>query len=210
MNETTSDSARDLTEDTVRNIKKELRAAMNGVASMQMRQAGMPHHVVWGTELPRLRMIASEFTPDRRLGQRLWGENVRESQLLGILLTPRGEFLPEVADIWLSEAQTPEAVSLLAMELVAPQAWASDRAFRWIASPLPLTALCGWLTLCHLLREGATLMPRSEAELRDHASAVSPDEPLYLRKAVAQAMERLAAATPPQDTPHTTSQTQEI
>lgn len=178
-------------EEIIRDIKKELRANMNGIASAQMRGGGMPQHVVWGIELPRLRAIAAEFPPDRRLGQRLWSESVRESQLLGILLTPPSEFLPEVADIWLHEARTPEAVSLLAMELVVPQPWATDMAFRWIAGTEPLPALCGWLTICRLLRQGGTLMPRSEAELRDHAMALAADAPLYLRKAVGQTMEAL-------------------
>ena len=178
-------------EEIIRNIKKELRANMNGIASTQMRRGGMPHHVVWGIELPRLRNIAAEFAPDRSLGQRLWSENVRESQLLGILLTPAQEFLPEVADIWVHEARTPEAVSLLAMELIAPQPWATDMAFRWIAGTDPLASLCGWLTMCRLLRQGNKLMPRSEAELRDHATALSAYAPLYLRKAAYQTIEEI-------------------
>jgi hypothetical protein len=178
-------------EETIRNIKKELRANMNGIASTQMRRGGMPHHVVWGIELPRLRNIASEFSKDRALGQRLWNENVRESQLLGILLTPADEFLPEVADIWVNEASTPEAVSLLAMELIATQLWATEISFRWIAGQNPLAALCGWLTICRLLRQGAQLMPRSEAELRDHALALTQNSPLYLRKAAMQTIETI-------------------
>lgn len=167
---------------------------MNGIAAAQMRRAGMPHHVVWGIELPRLRDIAAEFPNDRKLGQRLWNENVRESRLLGILLTPPEDFLPEVADIWVHEAATPETASLLAMELVVPQTWASDMAFRWIAGTDNLAALCGWLTMCRLLQNGGVLMPRSEAELRDHASAVSENAPLYLRKAVLRTMEAIASS----------------
>lgn len=184
-------------EETIRNIKKELRANMNGIASTQMRRGGMPHHVVWGIELPRLRNIAKEFDQDRALGQRLWNENVRESQLLGILLTPKHEFLPEVADIWAHEAKTPEAISLLAMELIVPQPWATDIAFRWIAGDNDLVAMGGWLTLCRLLHQGGQLMPRSEQELRDHASAISVSAPMYLRKAVYQTLE---AITPAEDT----------
>ena len=185
----------DKMEETIRNIKKELRANMNGIASTQMRRGGMPHHVVWGIELPRLRNIAAEFPQDRTLGQRLWTENVRESQLLGILLTPAQEFLPEVADIWVHEARTPEAISLLAMELISPQPWATDISFRWIAGTEPLVALCGWLTICRLLRQGAILMPRSEEELLDHASAINQDTPLYLRKAVYQTIEAIENKT---------------
>lgn len=171
-------------EEILRDIKKEFRAAMNGVASKSMRDAGMPYHVIWGIELPRLREIAQSFTPDRRLGQMLWNENVRESQLMGILLTPAQDFLPEVADIWIHEAKTTEAVSLLAMELIAPQKWAADIAFRWIALDSVNANLGGWLTICRLLREGNILQERSEQELRDHASAIATDAPVALRKAV--------------------------
>lgn len=178
-------------EEIIRNIKKDLRANMNGIASTQMRRGGIPHHVVWGIELPRLRNIAAEHPHDRGLGQRLWSENVRECQLLGILLTPPEDFLPEVADIWAHEARTPEAASLLAMELIVPQSWASEIAFRWIAGTNTLAALCGWLTICRLLRQGSHLMPRSADELRDHAAALAPDAPLYLRKAVMQTLEAM-------------------
>ena len=96
-----------------------------------------------------------------------------------------------MADIWVHEARTPEAVSLLAMELISPQPWATDMAFRWIAGTHELASLCGWLTICRLLRQGNKLMPRSEAELRDHASVLSADAPLPLRKAVMQTLEAI-------------------
>ena len=183
-------------EQTVRDIKKELRANMNGVASVCMRRAGVPYHVIWGIELPRLQEIADEFPAHRKLGQLLWNENVRECQLLGILLTPTSEFLPEVAEIWVHEAKTPEAISLLAMKLIAPQKWASKLAFQWVAGSEEMPALCGWLTLCHLLRDGAELMPRSEMELRDHATAIGTSASLFLRKAVAQTLSYLDRKVP--------------
>lgn len=178
-------------EETIREIKQELHSAMNGVASARMREVGFPYHVIFGVELPRLKEIAATYQKDRRLGQLLWNENVRESQLLGILLTPKDEFLPDVADIWVHEAKTAESVGLLSMELVADQRWASDMAFRWIAEGKGLPALCGWLTICRMLRNGSRLTERSEAELRDHASAVGKDAPLQLRKAVMQTVEEL-------------------
>lgn len=169
---------------TLTRLKRDFRAAMNGVASKAMRDAGMKYHVIFGIELPRLREIAREYPQDRSFAQQLWNENIRESQLMAILLTPVGEFLPEVAEIWLSEAKTEESVSLLAMQLIAPQTWASDYAFRWIAAESYLVQLCGWLTVCHLLREGRELQPRSREELLDQATAVAQSAPLPLRKVV--------------------------
>lgn len=171
-------------EETIREIKKEFRASMNGIASKSMRDAGMDFHVIWGIELPRLRSIASEFPRNRRLGQQLWNENTRESRLMGILLTPKEEFLHEVAEIWASEARTTEEVSLLSMELISPQKWASVFAFRQIARAEYLPSLCGWLTICRLLRQGGKLMDRSLQELRNHASSIPHDAPLPLRKAI--------------------------
>lgn len=156
---------------------------MNGVASQKMREAGMSYHVIFGIELPRLREILVEYEQDRRMAQELWHENVRESRLAAILLTPPESYLAEVADIWVHELRTPEEASLLAMTLVCPQRWACDYAFRWVASGEELPMLCGLYTLCHLLRSGAKLMPDSEAELRDHLEAIPQTSSLVLRKA---------------------------
>ncbi len=157
---------------------------MNGVASQKMREAGMPYHLIFGIELPRLREILLDYPKDRAFAQQLWHENVRESRLAAILLTPPEEYLAEVADIWVHELKTAEEASLLAMTLVSPQRWASDYAFRWIACGEELPMICGLYTLCHLLRGGdVRLMPDSEEELRDHLSAISPDASLALRKA---------------------------
>lgn len=189
---------------TLIDIKKELRANMNGIASQVMRQAGMDYHIIWGIEIPRLRIIATEFTPDRRLGQTLWNENVRESRLLGIMLTPPDQFLPEVADIWASQLRTSEEATMLSMELVRKQKWASDIAFRWIATQEYPQSLCGWLTICHLLRTGNKLMPRSEQELRDHATAIPHDSPLPLIKAVLNTIHTLDEVTEPTPPTQTT------
>lgn len=69
-------------------IKKDLRASMNGILSARMREAGMPYKLVFGVELPRLQSIAAQFTPSRRLAQELWNENIRETRLLACLLMP--------------------------------------------------------------------------------------------------------------------------
>ena len=53
-------------------LKSDFRAAMNGVASQKMREAGMSFHVIFGIELPRLREILSEYEQDRAMAQELW------------------------------------------------------------------------------------------------------------------------------------------
>ena len=73
-------------------IKKELRASMNGILSAQMREAGMPHKLIFGVELPRLQSIAHEFPPDKGLANSLWSQDIREAKLLAIMLMPAEGF----------------------------------------------------------------------------------------------------------------------
>jgi hypothetical protein len=73
---------------TIQNIKKELRANMNGVASSRIRESGLAYHVNFGIELPRLQIIANEFEPNHEVAQQLWHENVRESKILAAMLMP--------------------------------------------------------------------------------------------------------------------------
>lgn len=167
-----------------KDIKKELRAAMNGVAAAQMRQAGMPYRLNFGVELPRLRSIAAEFTPDRRTAQALWNEDIRESKILAGMLMPADEFLPEVAEIWLDEAPTAEVVQMLCIHLLCRVPWITEYAFRWIATEQPMRQLAGYTCLARILREGSELEERSKAELTDQAKATFPMASLPVRKAI--------------------------
>lgn len=166
------------------NIKKELRAAMNGILSAKMREAGAPYKLVFGVELPRLQNIANEFQPSRSLAQQLWNENIRECKLLATMLMPPEEFLPEVADIWTDEIPTAEVAQILCMQLLCKEPWCASVAFEWIASPAPMRQLCGFLCIARLLQQGAQLQERSAQELQDQAQSLLPNADLPLRKAI--------------------------
>ena len=172
------------TTEQIKEIKKELRAAMNGVLSAQMREAGMPYRLVFGVELPRLQEIAREFTPSRALAQALWHENVRECKILASLLMPIDQMPAEVADIWVDQMPTAEIAQTCSMFLLSREPWAPQLAFQWIAADSPMRQLCGFLILARLLSQGAELNERSASELRDQAAALLPQADLHLRKAI--------------------------
>lgn len=165
-------------------IKKELRAAMNGILSAKMREAGAPYKLVFGVELPRLQSIANEFRPSRQLAQELWNENIRECKLLATMLMPPQEFLPEMADIWVDEIPTAEVAQVLCMQLLSKESWCAVTAFEWIASPSQMRQLCGFLCIARLLQQGAQLQERSISELKDQAQSLLPTADLHLRKAI--------------------------
>lgn len=175
----------------VLNIKKELRAAMNGVVSAKMREAGMPYKLVFGVELPRLSEIAKEFHADRELAQELWNENIRECKILAAMLMPKESMSAELADIWVDEIPTAEIAQILVHYLFCQQKWAADIAFRWIATNDSNHMLCGFLILARLLAQGAQLNEFSREELLDQADAAFPNADLHTQKAIHAVMEKL-------------------
>ena len=95
----------------ISDIKKELRANMNGVASAHARQTE-DYRVNWGVELPRLAKISDEIVESKAWGgfseedslrmlvQALWNESTRECKILACMLMPVEDFVEELCDIW--------------------------------------------------------------------------------------------------------------
>lgn len=167
-----------------RDIKKELRASMNGILSARMRQAGMPYKVIFGTELPRLQDIAREFPASAELAQRLWQQPIRETRLLAIMLMPVSDFKPEVAEAWADTLLSAEEAQIMAMLLLPETQEAKAIAIRWIESSRELCAVAGTLCMRHLLVRGYE--PNAEeyetllSGVNRHASTTN----LHLKKAI--------------------------
>ncbi len=178
-------------EETVREVKKALRSAMNGVLSAQMRQAGMPYRLVFGVEIPRLISISNEFPSDRKLAQALWNESIRECKILAAMLMPPEEMLPEMAEIWVDEMPTAEIAQTSVMYLFCRTPWAPTIAFEWIAGEHPMRQLCGFLILARLLSQGAEFNEPSILEIRDQAEATLPQADLHLQKAIHAVLGRM-------------------
>lgn len=177
----------------IKDIKADLRAAMNGIVAKSIRESGMGYGLVFGVELPRLREIAAGYTPDRHLAQQLWQENIRECKMLAILLYPSAEFDADIADIWISSLPDTQAeiAQLLSMERLSRMPDAAEHAFEWIADERPLYQLCGFLVITRLIMQGAQLSPDAQAELSDQATATLSTPYYPLRKAVANTLAHL-------------------
>ena len=126
--------------DIITDIKKELRANMNGVASAHARQTE-DYRVNWGIELPRVAEIADEIgriaierqCSMRELAQALWNESTRECKILACMLMPANEFVEEVCDIWAESIRTEEIATMFCLYLMQRLPYASVKAFQWIA-----------------------------------------------------------------------------
>ena len=165
-------------------IKKELRASMNGILSARMREAGMPFILIFGVELPRLQNIASEFRQDESLAERLWQQNIRETRLLAIMLMPVESFTPAQANVWLDTLQTAEEAQVLAMMLLQKTKDAKDICLAWLKGRKPLPCICACLCLRHLLSRGIKLSEKEQAEVKASTARMLPEANLHLRKAI--------------------------
>ncbi len=139
-----------------REIKKELRLAMNGVVSALQRKQGLSYKINFGVEIPRLKMIAAKFLKDEELAKKLWEDDIRECKMLAIMLLPQ-EAYPAVAEKWINEAPFTEIADHLAMTILCRLPDAAKRATEWLAREEGMFRYCGFLTLSHLMRSGTKL-----------------------------------------------------
>lgn len=160
------------TSEQLRDIKRQLRGAMNGPVSQSMREKGLTYKVNFGVELPRLREMAAGLPRTRELAAALWKEDIRECRLLAGMLQPADDFLPEVADIWIEQMRFPEEAECTVLHLFSRLPYASAKLFQWIASDERMFRLCGWLLAARLFMQGMRPAPRDEDEFLDQ---LAPD-----------------------------------
>ena len=168
--------------DTVLDIKKDLRASMNGVASAAMRSSA-DYRVNFGVELPRLHAIAKDYGKNHELAQALWKESVRECRILATLIQPVDSFDEEFADLWIESIHTVEIAQIASLNLFQYMRQASIKAFQWIATENDIKQVAGLCIISHLIR-ATELSERSLNELNDQLSALleAQDTPISVRK----------------------------
>ena len=176
--------------DKVREIKKSLRLAMNGVVSTLQRRQGLDYKINFGVEIPRLKGIAGAHAKEKELAEALWQDNIRECKMLAIFLMPENGAV-EVADRWIAETKFTEIADQLAMHLlcILPDAW--DKALQWSAMTEGLYAYCGYLTISHLVRKGVHPTQEQEAKFFRNITGLNEEQGIAARCALNAAMNYL-------------------
>lgn len=158
--------------DEVREIKKSLRLAMNGIVSTLQRRQGLDYKINFGVEVPRLKGIAEAHEKSSGLATTLWQDNIRECKMLAIFLMPEEAYCT-VADKWVEDVRFTEIADQLAMHLLCklPDAW--DKALQWTGKQEGLYGYCGFLTVSHLVRRDTR--PSAEQEQAFFNSIIAID-----------------------------------
>lgn len=153
----------------LKDIRTQLRLAMNGAVSQSMREKGLVYQLNFGVELPRIKTIAANYEKDHKLAQALWKEDIREFKILAGLLQPVDTFYHEIADIWIEEIRNMEIAEFTAMNLFQHLPYAPAKAFQWIADEREFVQVVGYLTIARLLMKKGDMTERASAELLDQA-----------------------------------------
>lgn len=183
----------------LRHVKRSLHGMMNGPVSASMREKGLAYKVNFGVELPRLRDFASTLPHTYELASALWKEDIRECRILAGMLMPPERFDSELADVWLDQMRFTEEAECTVMNLFIHLKDASDKAFEWMADERSLHQVCGYLLLARLLMGGATLAPRDEAELADHALAALRGSDMAVKRAAQKCLLKFMDQGPRQE-----------
>lgn len=155
------------TGDAIREIKKSLRLAMNGVVSTLQRRQGLDYKINFGVEIPRIKEIAARYGKDKQLANALWQEDIRECRMIAILTMPVEEFTADEADEWIATARYTELADQLSMHLLCKIPDAVDKAIVWAQQEESIAAYCGFSTIAHLLRKEAAMSSGQQQEYMD-------------------------------------------
>lgn len=144
-------------QNTIRELKKSFRLAMNGDVSTSMRKSGIDYKLNFGVSLPTIKKIAAKFNPNPELADYLFKENVRESKIVATLIWPANEFPREKAEEWVSLIDKLEIAEQATMNLFVELPYAKDLMFEWNNSNDVHTRMTAHLLLVRLLIKGHDL-----------------------------------------------------
>ncbi|MEG1543799.1 MAG: DNA alkylation repair protein, partial [Tannerellaceae bacterium] len=118
----------------IKEIRTQLRLAMNGVASTSMREKGIAYKMNFGVSLPKLKEIALTHQKEAVLAEALWKEDVRELKILATLLYPFDAFTAERAECWVRQVGQQEIAEQYCMNLL-----------QHVALPCSFEMAVGWI-----------------------------------------------------------------
>ncbi|MDD2476678.1 MAG: DNA alkylation repair protein [Dysgonamonadaceae bacterium] len=145
-------------EELIRNIRTDLRLAMNGVVSSSMREKGMDYKMNFGVDVPRLKNIALKYKENAALAQTIWKLDVREMKMLATMIYPINEFSESKADEWAAELQHQEIREHLCRNLLQKLSYSDVLVQKWTSNNNPSIRLTGFWLYVRLMLINADLL----------------------------------------------------
>lgn len=151
-------------EETIRDIRKRCRMAMNGVASASMRGYGLNYKLNFGVSIQKIKEIASRYESDKDLSETLWMDGTRELKILATLLYPIGDFSYETANRWVAQIPNQEIREQICVNLLQLLDFADCTGLEWANNEDENIRTTGyWLLVRRLLAKKMVEMPEVDA-----------------------------------------------
>ena len=151
-------------QDELREIRTQLRMAMNGVISTSMREKGMIYKLNFGVPLPEVKLIAARHESGSELAAALWKEDIREFKLLAPLLQPVDDFPFEQAEQWVKEIPYLEIAEQCSRNLFCKLPYAEYLTLELIVNKRDEYArTVAFLIWCEMFRQGKDMTEPAKA-----------------------------------------------
>ena len=144
----------------IRNIRTDLRLAMNGIVSSSMRDKGMDYKLNFGVDVPRIKGIAAKYEPNANLAKELWRLDVRELKILSTMLYPLDEFKEKNANEWANEIPNQEIRENLCRNLLQELSYADELVQKWVEDSNESLRLTGYWLYVRLMMIEADVLER--------------------------------------------------
>jgi len=131
-------------------IKSKIRLSMNGIVSGQMVQNGIIYKKNFGVSIPRIKEIASLYTPDHDLAQRLWDLKIRETMIMATLLEPKENLHIPFAREMVKSFQQIEIIEQASMNLFSKVAESVTLSIEWVQSDSTWIQITGFLVAARI------------------------------------------------------------
>ena len=168
-------------------IQRKLKLSMNGIASGQMTQMGIIYKKNFGVSIPRIKEIASFYTPNHDLAQRLLNLQIRETMIMSTLLEPLETFTPQLAQSLVMSFNQIEMVEQACMNLFCKLSWSTTICKEWIQSDNEWIQITGYVLAARIVDK---LNPTEINTIIDEALKISGTTDFHLYKAVGLSLSR--------------------
>lgn len=179
-------------QEQLKEIKKRFFLMMNGITSRSMRDKGLEYKINWGVEVPKLKVMASEYGKNYDLAVALWKEDIRECKILAVMMMPPEKMEADLIQLWIEQMPSQEIAELSALYLFQHVGDVSEHAFVWIASGIAVRQICGYCVLARRFMRGEEPNERDINELVDQSLAVLQGDEVSVKHSVMTCLQRLA------------------
>ena len=176
-------------DETIKNIRVDLRTSMDGIVSQSMREKGLGYKMNFGVRIMRLQQMADQYEKSVDLAEKLWEQETRELKILATLLYPIEAFDQDTAQRWGETIPNQEIREQLSKNIFQELSFADQLVQQWIAAEDEEVRTTGYWLLARLIISKSPLVEQCNlSQLINNAIVDATGDEYFLRNAAHSAL----------------------